>query len=63
MSFVYSEIKWLRGLLSELGYPLNQPTPFHADNTNVIRMAGNPLIHERTKHIEVDCHSTQEAFY
>lgn len=62
MSAACSEIIWLRGLLAELGYSQAQPTPLHADNTSAIQIAANPVYHERTKHIEVDCHSIREAF-
>ncbi|KAK2396270.1 putative mitochondrial protein [Trifolium repens] len=62
MSAACSEIIWLRGLLSELGYSQTQPTPLHADNTSAIQIAANPVYHERTKHIEVDCHSIREAY-
>lgn len=56
MSSASSEIVWLRGLLADLGVNLQSPTPLHADNTSAIQIASNPVFHERTKHIEVDCH-------
>lgn len=62
MSAACSEIIWLRGLLTELGFSQEQPTPLHADNTSAIQIAANPVYHERTKHIEVDCHSIREAY-
>jgi len=62
MSAACSEIIWLRGLLAELGFSQQQPTPLHADNTSAIQIAANPVYHERTKHIEVDCHSIREAY-
>lgn len=62
MSAACSEIVWLRGLLSELGFPQTTPTPLHGDNTSAIQIAANPVYHERTKHIEVDCHYIREAF-
>jgi len=62
MSAACSEVIWLRGLLSELGFSQAQPTPLHADNTSAIQIAANPIYHERTKHIEVDCHSIREAY-
>jgi hypothetical protein len=62
MSATCSEIVWLRGLLSELGFPPTAPTPLHGDNTSAIQIAANPVYHERTKHIEVDCHYIREAF-
>ncbi|KAL3502083.1 hypothetical protein ACH5RR_036532 [Cinchona calisaya] len=62
MSAACSEITWLRGLLAELGFSQAQPTPLHADNTSAIQIAANPVYHERTKHIEVDCHSIRKAY-
>ena len=62
MSAACSEIIWLRGLLTELGFSQEQLTSMHADNTSVIQIAANPVYHERTKHIEVDCHSIREAY-
>jgi hypothetical protein len=61
MSTTYSEIVWLRGLLAELGFSQSNSTPLHADNTSAIQIATNPIYHECTKHIEVDCYSIQEA--
>lgn len=62
MSSACSEIVWLQGLLGELGFPQMEPTPLHADNTSAIQITANPVFHERTKHIEVDCHSIREAY-
>ncbi|RZC16306.1 Vacuolar protein sorting-associated protein 26A [Glycine soja] len=62
MSATCFEIIWLRGLLTELGFSQAQPTPLHADNTSAIQIAANPVYHERTKHIEVDCHSIRDAY-
>jgi len=55
MSSASFEIKWLCRLLGELSVPQLTLTPLHADNTSAIQITANPLFHERTKHIEVDC--------
>ncbi|XP_050919610.1 uncharacterized mitochondrial protein AtMg00810-like [Lathyrus oleraceus] len=61
MSVACSEIIWLRGLLAELGFPQIEPTSLYADNTSAIQIVANPVFHEHTKHIEVDCHSICDA--
>lgn len=50
------EMHWLCGLLVELVFPHSSPTPFHVDNNSAIHISANLIFHERTKHIEVDCH-------
>jgi len=62
MSQACSEIIWLHGLLAKLGFQQCTPTPLFADNTIAIHITANPIFHERTKHIEVDCHFIRDAF-
>ncbi|GAV77357.1 hypothetical protein CFOL_v3_20828 [Cephalotus follicularis] len=57
MSAACSEIVWLSDLLDELGFPQNTTTSLSADNMSAIKIATNPVFHERTKHIEVDSHA------
>lgn len=63
MSSACLEIVWLRGLLGELGIPQLTLTPLHVDNTSALQIATNPVFHEHTKYIEVDCHSIREVLY
>ncbi|KAJ9552467.1 hypothetical protein OSB04_016512 [Centaurea solstitialis] len=50
------ELIWLRWLLSDMGAPQLSPTPLCCDNNSAIQIAHNDVFHERTKHIEIDCH-------
>lgn len=57
-----SEIIWLRGLFNELDFTQAHPNSLHGGNTSAIQISINPIFHERTKYIEVDCHSIREVF-
>lgn len=50
------EVSWLFNLLQELQFNIPRPIPMYCDNTSAIHIAENPVLHERTKHIELDCH-------
>ena len=50
------EIQWIHYLLEDLQVHLSSPTPLFCDNQSAIYLAQNPVFHERTKHIEIDCH-------
>lgn len=58
MATATSEITWLQLLLSELDIPAH----LHCDNQASLHIANNPVFHERTKHVEIDCHFVQEKF-
>ncbi|CAN1239948.1 Retrovirus-related Pol polyprotein from transposon TNT 1-94, partial [Linum grandiflorum] len=60
MSEVCSEIVWLRRLLEELGSVVDGPAQLYADNTSAIQIASNPVLHDRTKHIETHVHYIRE---
>jgi hypothetical protein len=51
-----SELLWLCWLLADMGAPQTTSTPIHCDNRSAIHIAHNDVFHERTKHIEIDCH-------
>jgi hypothetical protein len=54
------EIRWMRQLLSDLGYPQTAPTMMYSDNQAAIRLVHNPEFHQRTKHIDVKYHAICE---
>ncbi|CAN1753275.1 Retrovirus-related Pol polyprotein from transposon TNT 1-94 [Linum perenne] len=54
------ELQWLLYLLQELYVPHSMPATIFCDNQSAIHIAENPTFHERTKHIELDCHLVRE---
>lgn len=50
------EIKWLRNLLLELGYPQRSATTLHCDNNGTIDFTHDPHGHSRMKHIDLRAH-------
>ncbi|CAM8937083.1 unnamed protein product [Rhodiola kirilowii] len=60
MSQSVCEIVWIRQLLSEIGFKITTPAKLWCDNQAALHIASNPVFHERTKHIEVDCHFIRE---
>ncbi|XP_048234353.1 uncharacterized mitochondrial protein AtMg00810-like [Ricinus communis] len=62
MSSACGEIIWLQRLLQDFGIFLTSPAPLYCGNESAAKIASNPIFHERTKHIEVDCHFIRENF-
>ncbi|WZZ36046.1 hypothetical protein YC2023_019447 [Brassica napus] len=56
-----SELIWIRNLLQDFGIETSTPITMHCDNQAAIHIASNNVFHERTKHIEVDCHKVRQA--
>ena len=56
----YLELTWLRYILQDLKVPLSEPTLLYCDNQADLHIAANLVFHERTKHIEIDCHIVRE---
>ncbi|XP_019258281.1 PREDICTED: uncharacterized protein LOC109236540 [Nicotiana attenuata] len=56
MSKGVAELTWLSRLLTDLGLPCSSSIPLFCDSQAAIHIARNPVFHERTKHIELDCH-------
>ncbi|GAA0166064.1 hypothetical protein LIER_21311 [Lithospermum erythrorhizon] len=61
MTVVTCEIKWLKGLLACFGVDHAESMELFCDNQSTLHLAHNPLFHERTKHIEIDCHFLHDA--
>ena len=60
MAATASEITWMVRLLADLHVSSLKPILLNCDNQSAIHIGKNPVFHERTKHIELDCHFTRE---
>lgn len=58
MASAAAEVTWVVRLLVELGVTYLKPVELNCDNQSAIYIAKNPVFHERTKHIELNCHFT-----
>ena len=56
MAAACSELIWLKSLLRSLGVSHSSPMQLKCDSQSAMHIAANPVFHERTKHIEIDCH-------
>jgi hypothetical protein len=54
------EILWLQSILNELGLMETDSSQLFCDNKSAIMLASDSVLHERSKHIEVDIHFIRE---
>jgi hypothetical protein len=54
------ELQWLTYVLQDLHVKCIKTPILYCDNLSVIHIAANPVFHERTKHLEIDCHLVWE---
>ncbi|KAM7488896.1 hypothetical protein LguiB_026380 [Lonicera macranthoides] len=50
------KVLWLQRVLEELKRPISLPMKLYCDNKAAINIAYNPVLHDRTKHVEIDRH-------
>ncbi|OAE31234.1 hypothetical protein AXG93_3050s1000 [Marchantia polymorpha subsp. ruderalis] len=55
------EAMWIRRLLQEIGCYSANPTRIGVDNHSAIKLANNPVFHDRTKHFKVDWHFCRQS--
>ncbi|XP_019245172.1 PREDICTED: uncharacterized protein LOC109225035 [Nicotiana attenuata] len=51
-----AELVWILGLFKDIEVSIALPVNIHTDSKAAIQIVANLVFHERTKHIEIDCH-------
>jgi hypothetical protein len=60
LACVTIEVTWLQWFLDDFGVAISS-TPVHCDSTSAISIAQDPVKHELTKHVGVDCFYVRSA--
>lgn len=61
MAMTLSELKWMKEILETFEVRQTRPMNLYCDSKAALHIAANPVFHERTKHIEADCHFVRDA--
>ncbi|KAL0316619.1 UNVERIFIED_CONTAM: Retrovirus-related Pol polyprotein from transposon RE2 [Sesamum radiatum] len=62
MGSTVCELLWISYLLSDFLIYVQQPISFWCDNRAAFHITANPVFHERTKHLDIDCHLVRDQY-
>ena len=60
LASLVAEIAWIQSSLSELQVSVSKTPVIWCDNLSAILLSANPVLHARTKHIEIDLYFIRE---
>lgn len=56
------ELLWVSYIMQDLLQFVYCPIPLHCDNLTSIHITTNQVFHERTKHLDMDCHVVRDQY-
>ena len=62
LALATAEVTWIKSLLSELHIPHHSSVIF-CDNMSTVALAHNPVMHSRTKHMELDLSLSEKRLW
>lgn len=61
MALITCKMIWIKFLIFELDFDRSDLMLIHCNNQVAIYIANNPVFHERTKHMKIDCYFIRDA--
>ena len=56
------ELLWISYILRDFDITVPLPIPLWCDNQAALHIVANPVFHECTKHLDIDCHLVRDQF-
>lgn len=56
MALAVCEVMWLKQLFKDIGIKRTNNTPIYCENQDAIATFANPVNHEKTKQVDINCH-------
>ena len=57
------ELQWITYLFKDLSITCSRPPVLYCDNQSALHIVTNLVVHERTKHLDIDYHRVHEKLY
>ena len=51
---------WMKQMLKDIRIEFEEPIIIYCDNTSIVSMSKNPILHSKTKHISIKYHVLRE---
>lgn len=61
--FATYELQCIQFLLDDLKIVHSKQPVLYCDNNSALHITANPVFHERTKHLEIDCHVVSDKVH